>query len=75
LRESLNASSQPETAPATVFAATPPRKGIARVMPRAAYHSREAARAAAPQASMPRGARRGTWISQKASPPIEFMCG
>jgi len=35
----------------------------------------EAARAAAPQASMPRTARPGTWTSQNESPPIEFMWG
>jgi hypothetical protein len=61
--------------PATVFAATAPRNGIACVMPRSRYQSRVAARADAPQASRPRTGWPGTLISQNASPPIEFMCG
>ena len=44
-------------------------------MPRAAYHSMAAARAAAPQASMPRAPLYGVWKSQNESPPSEFMCG
>ncbi len=70
-----HARPQPEIVPATVFAATPPRKGIAPAMPRSRYQSIDAACAAAPHASMPRGSRPGTCTSQNESPPIEFMCG
>ena len=58
-----------------MFAAMPPRNGIEPVTPRSAYHAIEAARAAAPHASIPCGSRPGTWTSQNESPPIEFMCG
>jgi hypothetical protein len=75
VRDSSNAAPQPETAPATVFAATPPRNGIASLMPRSRYQSMDAAHAAAPQASIAPGASPGTWINQNASPPMAFMCG
>ena len=39
---------QPSTTPGTVSAAGPPRDGMASRMPRAAYHSMLAARAARP---------------------------
>ena len=44
-------------------------------MPCSRYQSIEARAAAAPQASIAPGALPGTCISQKLSPPIEFMCG
>jgi hypothetical protein len=75
LRDSPKAISQPETVPATVLAATPPRNGMLLSMPRSAYHSRDAAAAAAPHASMPRGLRPGACTSQNESPPRPFMCG
>ncbi len=69
-----SASSHPETVPATVFAATPPRNGIDE-SPRSRYDAMLAPCAAAPHASMARGGSPGTWTSQNASPPMEFMCG
>ena len=45
---------QPSTAAGTVSAAGPPRAGMAAVIPRAAYHSMLAARAARPTAQSAR---------------------
>ena len=73
--ESLCAAPQPEIVPATVLAATGPRNGMALVMPRSAYHCLLAKPAAAPQASMPPIALPGEWMTQKESPPMEFIWG
>ncbi len=74
MRASSAATSQPETVPATVFAASGPRPGI-RSNPRLAYHSIETARAAVPEDSIPTTGAPGEAIVQKPSPPIPFMCG
>ena len=73
-RPIASAASHPDTVPATVFAASGPRAGMAS-SPRERYHSGVARAAAPPQASTATGSAPGVRTIQNPSPPMAFMWG